>query len=654
MRVAFQQAVAEKWPTGQKRAVVFAFFTHHAQLSETDRTRAAEAEIILLDDHDLTYYEELVSQVGRAARYQFLADLLPEKAIPGLRATFPAVKSRMGGYDCYTFAATPDFLLKIAYISHRSKGRASDVDTYQRMMRRSRLRRIAEYITEDGIFPTNIVLSLERDERGRVARFERAQQKDVSEGGTFGWLHLTPSYKSAWIIDGQHRLYAYSGLPEARSSRLAVLAFAGLPPDRQAQLFIDINAEQKSVKRSLLQELYAELHWNSDNQTEQINALISKAIQVLGEVRDSPLNDRIRLTDSPRTALRCISITSFFSVLDKPGFFYMSVRSGKVFEPGPLWTPDMNRSLTRATAVLRHWFTWIRDGAPDWWGRGADVGGGLAMNDGVTVCLLVLRSAFEALAARGARLAALTVDELLQELRPYGEILGEYFGAMTPEQCQNFRQLRGGQGHTRGMRHAQRAIRAGVADFNPVGLDDFLKQEEANTLKRADDSIREIETTLQRFVVGRLKEEFTGGPEEWWFEGVPEQIRKAVRQRMEEEKAAGQPQEAFFDLIHYRTIVLKSWTLFQSTLAYGRKGDREVRTQWMVKVNDMRKTVAHASRGGMVTLGQLDELEAYRVWLRDQVEAAERLDLEPVESDSGETPAVEEVTAASADDLTLA
>jgi DNA sulfur modification protein DndB len=644
MRAAFQQAVAKQWVTNEKRSVVFAFFTHHAHLSDTDRQRAVQGDVVLFDDRDLNYYEDLVSQVGPAARYQFLADLLPGKQIPGLKATFPAVRTRMGGFDCFNFAATPEFLLKISYVSHRSKGRASDVDTYQRMMRRSRLRRIAEYIEDDGIFPTNIVLSLEKDARGHLARFERAQQKDDrGEGGTFGWLHLTPSYKSAWIIDGQHRLYAYSGLAKARSSRLAVLAFVGLPADKQAQLFIDINAEQKSVKRSLLQELYAELHWNSDKQEEQINALISKAIQVLGEDRDSPLYDRIRLTESARNAQRCLSITSFFSLLDKPGFFFVSVRAGKVFEPGPMWTPGMNESLARATRILSQWFTWVRDGAPDWWALGAErPDGGLAMNDGIAVCLHILRSAFEALAVRGARLPSLSVGELIDELRPYGEALGHHFGHMTAEQRQNFRELRGSQGHTRGMRHAQRGMKERIPDFNPAGLDDFIKQEQSNTLKGAEDCIRDIETTLQRFVVERLKEEFTGGPEEWWFEGVPEQIRKAVRQRMEEEKAAGQPQETFFDLIHYRAIALKNWRLFQDALAYGKKGDREVRTRWMVTVNDLRKPVAHPSRGGMITLEQLDELEAYRTWLRGQVKAADGLDLEKPAGGHGEEPAEDE------------
>jgi len=54
---------------------------------------------------------------------------------------------------------------------------------------------------------------------------------------------MQPSYKSAWIIDGQHRLFSYSGHPKASKGLLSVLAFEGLPPSKQAELFIDINAK---------------------------------------------------------------------------------------------------------------------------------------------------------------------------------------------------------------------------------------------------------------------------------------------------------------------------------------------------------------------------------------------------------------------------
>jgi DGQHR domain-containing protein len=187
--------------------------------------------------------------------------MLPGKEIAGLSIKIPAIKTKMGGYNCYTFSISPEYLLKISYVSHRSKGKASDIDTYQRMLKKSRLSKIKDYISDDGIFPTNIVLNFER---GRLTFQKIKQVSEVSDDidvGILGWLDIKPAYKSAWIIDGQHRLFAYSGHEKALKSKLTVLAFEGLKPSKQAELFIDINAKQKSVKQSLLQELYAELNW---------------------------------------------------------------------------------------------------------------------------------------------------------------------------------------------------------------------------------------------------------------------------------------------------------------------------------------------------------------------------------------------------------
>jgi DNA sulfur modification protein DndB len=108
----------------------------------------------LLDEKDLEYYEQLVDQVGYAARFQFLADLLQGRSVPGLELTVPAIRSKMAGSVAYTFCVSPEYLLKIAFVSHRAKGKPSDIDAYQRLLKKSRLNSIREYIAEGGIFPT--------------------------------------------------------------------------------------------------------------------------------------------------------------------------------------------------------------------------------------------------------------------------------------------------------------------------------------------------------------------------------------------------------------------------------------------------------------------------------------------------------------------
>ena len=129
--------------------------------------------------------------------------MLPGRSIPGLEIKLPAIKSKMGKYNTYSFSITPEYLLKIAFVSHRMKGKASDVDAYQRMISKSRLKKISDYITDDGIFPTNIIINLEKPPQFDPSSKEENQDKT---NGILGIATLRPWYKSAWIIDGQHRL----------------------------------------------------------------------------------------------------------------------------------------------------------------------------------------------------------------------------------------------------------------------------------------------------------------------------------------------------------------------------------------------------------------------------------------------------------------
>ena len=52
------------------------------------------------------------------------------------------------------------------------------MSTYQRMLKKGRLNKIREYITENGIFPTNIVVNIDKNR----LQFERIHQ----EGGRGG------------------------------------------------------------------------------------------------------------------------------------------------------------------------------------------------------------------------------------------------------------------------------------------------------------------------------------------------------------------------------------------------------------------------------------------------------------------------------------
>lgn len=615
VRERFTTAVRTQFKSQHKRQAVIAMVLRNVSLSENDRLRAKDANVLVFDEHDLSYYESLVSHIGPAAKYQLLADMLPGKVIPGLAIRIPAIKVKMGGFKCYTFSISPEYLLKISYVSHRSKGKASDVNTYQRMLKKARLKAIGQYIGENGIFPTNIVVNLDRNR----LQFERIHQESSGDedSGVCGWLDIKPAYKSAWIIDGQHRLYAYSGHERAAKSRLSVLAFDGLVPSEQARLFIDINAKQKSVKQSLLQELYAELHWDADDPTIRVRAIISKAIQDLDVDPESPLFQRIQTADVGKSLTRCISLTSLYGAIEKTEFHIAKEKHGHILEYGPLWAGDNDATLKRTELILKRWLDTVRLAASEWWEKGADEGGGLAMNDGIIACINVLRSVFQHVSDR--RLIQLDNEDLWEVIKKFAVALGEYLGSLSEQERKAFRDLRGVQGQTRRTRNCQAAIRQKIPEFNPPGLDQFLQQEKAQTNIRAKEIIDHIERKLQEVVLEELRRECGEDESGWWMVGVPKPVRIKVSQRFEEEGGVRGGKEHYFDLIDYAKIALQNWQLFESILAYGKTGSKDRRLSWLNFVNEKRKIVAHPSSAVTLTLDELGQLEEYEKWLEGQI-----------------------------------
>jgi DNA sulfur modification protein DndB len=614
IRERFAAALKTQFDGPHKRQLVLAMFLSNIELSLNDRERAKEANILIFDQADLLYYESLVEHLGPAAKYQLLAEMLPGKAISGLAIRIPAIKSKMGGFNCYTFSLAPDYLLKISYVSHRSKGRASDVTTYQRMLNKNRLQKIQEYISKDGIFPTNIVINFERNR----LQFEKIHQESTSDSGVCGWLDIRPAYKSAWVIDGQHRLYAYSGHERAEKGRLSILAFEGLAPSEQARLFIDINAKQKSVRQSLLQELYAELHWNSEEPKIQVRAIISRAVQETDRDPESPFYQRIQMADSDRDEIRCISLASVFGALERGDLFIAKEKDGSVLEFGPLWAgDDPNNTLRRTKYILNEWFRTIRLATNDWWSRGAGEGGGLAMNDGVIACINVLRSVFKHLEHK--RLIRLDDTDLFEMIKKYASAVSEYLGSLSEPQRQAFRELRGGQGQIRRTRMCQAAMRIKLQDFDPPGLDDYLEEAKNQTNARAKQISDDIERMLQKVVLEELRRECGDDETGWWLIGVPKAVRVNVSKKYEEDGGKRGGKEYYFDLLDYMKIAEDNWEIFEPILAHGKSGNKDKRLSWIVFVNEKRNIVAHPSAGVTLAAEDVSQLDEYRSWLSDNL-----------------------------------
>ena len=632
VRQSFANSVNNQYANKVKRQVVLVMFLSNVILSENDRVRARDNNILIFDEKDLTYYEALVRHSGPVAKYQLFADMLPGKSVTGLEIKVPAIRVKIGGSYAYTFCIAPSYLLKIAYVSHRAKGKGADINTYQRMIRKSRLSRIREYINDGGVFPTNIVINLDK----KSVDFHRMQQ--VTEGdidthrGIFGWLDIRPAYGSAWVIDGQHRLFAYSGEEKANSDLLPVLAFENLKPSEQANLFVEINSKQKAVKQSLLNELFAELKWDSDDPKERIAAIISKSFQTMNADAESPLYAKIVPVDTAKDITKCISLTSLCSATDKCNFYVRRVRHSQVPEYGPFWQGDNDATLRRTVYILSNWLSIVQSKTEDWWAKGAGDGGGLAMNEGIMTLIRVLGSVFDFFEASGQKLVHLDDEDLIESVRRYGEALGDYLASMSSQERTEFRRFRAEQGIRARMMRCQKGIRDRIPEFNPDGLDKYLEEEKAQTNQKANVITDYIEATLQQVIIEELQREYGEDRSQWWIQGVPKTIRVEATNRWEEDNHKRGEPWYYFNLIDYRKIATANWPVFEKLLGYG-KGNKDKRTDWITFVNEIRNAVSHISSGVSISLEQLTRLQEYRDWLTRNVNGAPWAD----EKDSTDT-----------------
>lgn len=184
-----------------KPKILWFFVTENIIWSDADIDRAKANRILRVTENKLPYYTQLAEHLGRAARFQFLAEFLKDQSIPELEnIKIPASRGKLGGEYFYTFVTTARHLLKISFVNHRTLADPEGYPTYQRLIQKSRLKEIGNFISAGGYFPTNLLVNF-----NKAPRFD-ILQKDLASDTHHGHMYLPSRYKSAWIIDGQHRL----------------------------------------------------------------------------------------------------------------------------------------------------------------------------------------------------------------------------------------------------------------------------------------------------------------------------------------------------------------------------------------------------------------------------------------------------------------
>lgn len=324
---------------GRKLNIAFIYATENYNFTDVDENRLKNitGPHYHFDEKMIDNYYQLVNQIGTAAKYQLLGLLFKDVKIKNFDNRVPAIEGKMGGVTYYSFVMKPSQLLKMAYVLHRNNINSTDdmMPSYQRIIKKDRLIKIREFINNNGYFPNSIIVSIRTENVNETKlNFEPASGQNSESLARVGTVILPQKYQTAYIIDGQHRLYGYSNTNYADSNSIPVIAFVNMKKEDQVQMFMDINENQKAVPKVLRDTLEADLLYESQNFSYVTKAIKKRIAMKLGE--KSVLKGMVQTGENPGGTVSPLSIATIYKALDKTSFFNIYDKNNVVKSSGLL------------------------------------------------------------------------------------------------------------------------------------------------------------------------------------------------------------------------------------------------------------------------------------------------------------------------------
>ena len=508
------------------RKVKFIWATHNCIMSAKDIKRLQEWDIIFFSDSTIQYYSELVKHLGTCSRYQLLGNLLANTEIKKMQNKVLAIKGKMGGQEYYEFSIEPEKLLKIGYVLHRNEANKKMMPTYQRIIKRKRLKEVQSFINDGGYFPNSIIVSI--DSGGRKLQFDESPTKLDDSISKIGVLHLPKRYHSAYIIDGQHRLYGYSDSEYANTNSIPIVAFVDLDRSEQLKLFMDINENQKSVSKTLRITLNSDMLWDSPNQNERRDAIRSKIAQMCGEEQSSPLLGRVVIGEDEKNNIKCITIQAIQLALQKCSFFSTFAKNNTIATNGSFDVGDNQATIDRFYPFLEGCFKTVKNECETEWSLGEQ--GILTINRGIQGIIRIINDVVNLLIAQN-KLFPLTqdIDDIINEVEYYMSPLLNHINKLTEEQRIELKSFYGGGAENKYLHYFQKVIHDSLTDFNPEGLEEYIENTTKEYNATSKEYIYAIEEKLKDVIAESLQEYYG---DKWLIKGLPKTTYK------EAEKAA--------------------------------------------------------------------------------------------------------------------
>lgn len=600
----FANAVRRHFGPELKPKILWFYVTENIIWSDSDVERAEAANIKIISENELQYFEAYIAHVGSAGRYQFLAEFLAGHSIPELSGIkVPATRGYFGGDKFYAFTISARTLLKIAFVNHQALNHPDSRPAYQRMISKARLQNIGRFIEGGGYFPTNILVNFDAD-----CVFDFLGQQGAGDNTKLGLLHLPNRYKSAWIIDGQHRLFGFTNLPEKYLDLpLFVIAFERLPAKNEADLFITINHEQKSVPKGLLVALQADLKMGSSDPKQALSALASALIRAMSNDNTSPLYRRFAIPGVNPAESQNLTLAEAVKGLTQSTLLgRIIVKRNRL--PGYLSSATDETTLERARKVLSGYFKALMEADPARWNAGRDAY--ICVNPGIRAHLRLLNEILRHLEAKDVLDPYTSTPEaIIERVTDFAKPFFWWLKNATNEEVtERFARRFGEGGVTEYFFALCEILSKKHTGFGGAEFVEYRDRKADRRVKVADEHVNDLQYTISRVVVETLKRihgthELESGEKAYWELGIEDASIKQAAYRKQQEAPVQKraPKEAYLDLIDFEKIIRQknNWDhlapIFNIPLKGVNPKAKTYHLDWLSDLNQIRRVTAHKS-----------------------------------------------------------
>ena len=431
------------------------------------------------------------------------------------------------------------------------------------------------------------------------------EQKEKIGEIVLGTLSLPREYGSAWIIDGQHRLYGYLNSGKSEDAYISVLAFDNMPVKDQAKLFVDINKEQKPVSAGLLWDLYSDLYTDSTDTRQQELRAISKISKKLNSDKSSPLYQLIELPSQSKDIQKKahLSLTRICVAINENRL----IRENENL----LFDESYNNTVETAFEVIKEYFNTISKLYLEDWVKAEK--GLLCSNVGIRILLNILRQLLEYF--------NFYEDKSIYFSKNKDKFNEKTINILTPviEKIKTMTQaernkISGDTNRENIVENTQKLLwdlkertNFGLELWKKGGWTPGIPENESD--KRIKDLIDETEVKIKSFIVRELKLLFGDG---WWEKGIPLETKDRIKEIIlkdtskipwkEFESLPNEEKLRFAGTSHLKDMIIKksNWVQFEKSFVK----NKEIVSTAFTFYAALRDKFAHSER-----IKDLDEIE---------------------------------------------